>query len=67
MPLTVKGDRLLDIIAQAGGVKMQVNEIYVLLQRGGGAPGLVYCLALVAITFTAGRNRLGWRCGIGRC
>ena len=35
MPLTVKGDRLLDVIAQAGGVRMQVNEIYVLLQRGG--------------------------------
>ena len=35
MPLSVKGDRLLDVIAQAGGVKMQVNEIFVLLQRGG--------------------------------
>ena len=35
MPLTVKGDRLLDVIAQAGGVRMQVNEIYVVLQRGG--------------------------------
>ena len=35
MPLSVKGDRLLDVIAQAGGVKLQVNEIFVLLQRGG--------------------------------
>ncbi|MDE3177582.1 MAG: polysaccharide export protein [Pseudomonadota bacterium] len=35
MPLSVKGDRLLDVIAQAGGVRMQVNEIFVLLQRGG--------------------------------
>jgi polysaccharide export outer membrane protein len=35
VPLSVKGDRLLDIIAQAGGVRMQVNELYVVLQRGG--------------------------------
>ena len=35
MPLSVKGDRLLDVIAQAGGVKMQVNEIFVELQRNG--------------------------------
>ncbi len=35
VPLSVKGDRLLDVIAQAGGVKMQVNEIVVELQRGG--------------------------------
>ncbi len=35
MPLSVKGDRLLDVIAQAGGVRMQVNEIFVVLQRGG--------------------------------
>jgi polysaccharide export outer membrane protein len=35
IPLSVKGDRLLDIIAEAGGVRMGVNEIYVVLQRGG--------------------------------
>ena len=35
LPLSVHGDRLLDVIAQAGGVKMQVNEIFVVLQRGG--------------------------------
>ncbi len=35
MPLSVKGDRLLDVIAQAGGVRMQTNELYVVLQRGG--------------------------------
>ena len=35
LPLSVKGDRLLEVIAQAGGVKMQVNEIVVELQRGG--------------------------------
>ena len=35
LPLSVHGDRLLDVIAQAGGVRMQVNELYVVLQRGG--------------------------------
>jgi polysaccharide export outer membrane protein len=35
LPLSVKGDRLLEVIDQAGGVKMQVNEIFVVLQRGG--------------------------------
>ncbi len=35
LPLSVKGDRLLDIIAESGGVKLAVNEIYVVLQRGG--------------------------------
>ena len=35
LPLSVKGDKLLEVIAQAGGVKMQVNEIVVVLQRGG--------------------------------
>jgi polysaccharide export outer membrane protein len=35
LPLSVKGDRLLDVIAEAGGVRLPVNEIYVLLQRGG--------------------------------
>ena len=33
--LSTKGDRLLEVIAQAGGVRMQVNEIYVVLQRRG--------------------------------
>jgi len=35
VPLSVRGDRLLDVIAEAGGVRMQVNEIFVVLQRGG--------------------------------
>jgi polysaccharide biosynthesis/export protein len=35
LPLSVKGDRLLDIIAESGGVRMAVNELYVVLQRGG--------------------------------
>lgn len=33
--LSTKGDRLLEVIAQAGGVRMQVNELYVVLQRNG--------------------------------
>jgi polysaccharide export outer membrane protein len=35
LPLSVKGDRLLDVIAEAGGVRMAVNEIVVVLQRNG--------------------------------
>jgi len=35
VPLSVKGDRLLDVIATAGGVRAQVNQLYVLLQRNG--------------------------------
>lgn len=35
LPLSVKGDRLLDVIAEAGGVRMAVNEISVILQRNG--------------------------------
>lgn len=35
LPLSVKGDHLLDVIAEAGGVHMQVNEIDVVLQRNG--------------------------------
>jgi polysaccharide export outer membrane protein len=34
VPLSVKGDRLLDVIAGAGGVKAPVNETYVELARG---------------------------------
>jgi polysaccharide export outer membrane protein len=34
VPLSVKGDRLLDVIASAGGVKVPVNEAYVELARG---------------------------------
>jgi polysaccharide export outer membrane protein len=34
VPLSVKGDRLLDVIATAGGVKVPVNETYVELARG---------------------------------
>jgi polysaccharide biosynthesis/export protein len=33
VPLSVKGDRLLDVIAEAGGVRGQTNELYVILQR----------------------------------
>jgi len=35
LPLSVKGDRLLDVIAEAGGVRMAVNDIVVVLQRNG--------------------------------
>jgi polysaccharide export outer membrane protein len=35
VPLSVRGDRLLDVIAAAGGVRAQVNEISVVLQRRG--------------------------------
>jgi polysaccharide export outer membrane protein len=34
VPLSVKGDRLLDVIASAGGVKVPVSEAYVELARG---------------------------------
>jgi polysaccharide export outer membrane protein len=34
VPLSVKGDRLLDVIASAGGIKVPVNEAYVELARG---------------------------------
>ena len=34
VPLSVKGDRLLDVVATAGGVKVPVNEAYVELARG---------------------------------
>ena len=34
IPLSVKGDRLLDVIAAAGGVRAPVNETYVELSRG---------------------------------
>ena len=34
IPLSVKGDRLLDVIAEAGGVKAPVNETFVELSRG---------------------------------
>lgn len=35
VPLTQAGDRLLDVIAVAGGVKSPINETYVRLSRGG--------------------------------
>jgi polysaccharide export outer membrane protein len=35
IPLSVKGDRLLDVLAAAGGVRAPVNETYVELSRGG--------------------------------
>jgi polysaccharide biosynthesis/export protein len=34
VPLSVRGDRLLDVIAASGGVKAPVNETYVQLSRG---------------------------------
>ncbi len=34
IPLSVRGDRLLDVIAEAGGVKAPVNETFVELTRG---------------------------------
>ena len=34
IPLSVKGDRLLDVIAASGGVRAPVNETYVELSRG---------------------------------
>ena len=35
MPLSVKGDRLLDVIARPAACACQVNELYVVLQRNG--------------------------------
>ncbi|MFN3890903.1 MAG: polysaccharide biosynthesis/export family protein [Beijerinckiaceae bacterium] len=35
IPLTVKGDRLLDVIATAGGLRTPVNETFVQLSRNG--------------------------------
>ncbi|MFO1150441.1 MAG: polysaccharide biosynthesis/export family protein [Alsobacter sp.] len=35
VPLTPRGDRLLDVIAQAGGVRAPVHETFVRLSRGG--------------------------------
>lgn len=34
VPLSVKGDRLLDVLASAGGVRAPVNETFVELSRG---------------------------------
>ena len=34
VPLTVKGDRVLDVIAEAGGIRAPVNETFVELSRG---------------------------------
>jgi polysaccharide biosynthesis/export protein len=34
VPLSVKGDRLLDVVAAAGGIKSPANETYVELARG---------------------------------
>ncbi|WP_237713886.1 polysaccharide biosynthesis/export family protein [Novosphingobium sp. Rr 2-17] len=35
MPITTKGERLLDAIASAGGVKQQVNKVTIQVSRGG--------------------------------
>jgi polysaccharide biosynthesis/export protein len=37
VPLSVRGDRLLDVVAAAGGVKTPVNETYVQLSRGSAS------------------------------
>lgn len=34
VPLTVRGDRVMDVIATAGGIRAPVNETYVQLSRG---------------------------------
>ena len=34
VPLSVKGDRLLEVIASAGGIRAPVNETYIQLSRG---------------------------------
>ena len=34
MPLSVRGDRLLDVLASAGGVRAPINETFVELSRG---------------------------------
>jgi polysaccharide export outer membrane protein len=34
VPLSVKGDRIMDVIATAGGIRAPVNETYVQLSRG---------------------------------
>jgi polysaccharide export outer membrane protein len=35
LPLTVGGDRILDVIASAGGLRVPINETFVELTRGG--------------------------------
>jgi polysaccharide export outer membrane protein len=40
VPLSMKGDRLLDVIATAGGVRVPVNETFVRLSRGGKTASL---------------------------
>ncbi len=34
IPLSVRGDRIMDVIAEAGGIRAPVNETYVQLSRG---------------------------------
>jgi polysaccharide export outer membrane protein len=34
IPLSVKGDRVLDVISEAGGVKSPVNQVFIELSRG---------------------------------
>jgi polysaccharide export outer membrane protein len=40
IPLTPKGDRLLDVIASAGGIRAPVNETFVRLSRGNKTASL---------------------------
>jgi polysaccharide export outer membrane protein len=35
LPLTLRGDRLLDVIAEAGGVRASISDMAVVLSRGG--------------------------------
>ena len=35
VPLTVRGDRILDVVALAGGVRAPVHETFITLSRGG--------------------------------
>jgi polysaccharide biosynthesis/export protein len=34
VPLSVKGDRIMDVVAEAGGIRAPINETYVQLSRG---------------------------------
>lgn len=42
IPLTVRGDRLLDVIASAGGLKSPAHETFVRLTRGGSTVSVAF-------------------------
>jgi polysaccharide export outer membrane protein len=52
VPLTVKGDRLLDVLASAGGVRAPVNETFVEMSRGSATSRI----PLIAIVNTPREN-----------